>query len=154
MNIKVSELMNMERNVLVLRGIMNGRQSTSNVMVFDERERLLFSGKGLERAWEDNKPMISCIPEGLYDMLWEWSPRFKQNLWEIYGVKGRSECKFHAANFAHQINGCIALGDMHIDINGDGANDVRNSRKTLDRFDKAMGPHLGITKAQVKIVNY
>ncbi len=148
---KVAELMVMQRNVLVVRGVMNGLQSTSNVFVFDERERLLFSGKGLERAWKDNKPMISCVPEGVYRLKLEWSPRFRKDLWEIYGVPNRSECKFHSANFANQLNGCIALGDMHIDINGDGANDVRNSRKTLKRFHKAMGEAI---VSQVRIINY
>lgn len=60
------------------------------------------------------------------------------NLWELKGVPGRSECKFHTSNFYRQLNGCIALGDMHLDIDGDGYRDVRNSAKTVERFNEIL----------------
>ena len=63
---------------------------------------------------------------------------FKKFLWEIFGVPNRSECKFHAANYWKQLNGCIALGDNHIDINKDGDPDVTNSRNTMYEFDNVL----------------
>lgn len=98
----------------------------------------VFSAMSLERGWQDNKRNISCIPKGEYKVVLEWSPRFKQNLWEIKGVPNRSECKFHASNYWFQLNGCIALGRSLVDINRDGYNDVTSSRSTMKSFHKAL----------------
>ena len=96
-------------------------------------------GKSLERGWRDNLRRVSCIPEGTYVIKLEYSNRFKRKLWEIYGVENRSECKMHAANFWKQLNGCIALGSKHRDINRDGDPDVTSSRKQMAKFHKLMG---------------
>ena len=93
-----------------------------------------YVGCSLERGWKNNQSRISCIPEGVYDLVLEYSSRFKKDLWEIYGVPGRSECKFHAANYWYQLNGCIALGNKHKDINNDNALDVTSSRLTMKKF--------------------
>lgn len=60
-------------------------------------------------------------------------------MYEIYEVPNRSECKFHAANYARQLNGCIALGNKRLDIDHDGYKDVTSSRDTMKRFHAAMG---------------
>ena len=64
----------------------------------------------IEKRWVNNQPRISCIPTGTYDMVLEYSPAFKMDLWEIKGVPNRSETKFHAANRESQLKGCIAPG--------------------------------------------
>lgn len=97
-----------------------------------------YVGCTLERGWRDNKSNISCVPEGSYDLKLEYSPRFKKDLWELYGVPNRSECKFHAANYWRQLNGCIALGSEHTDIDGDGDPDVKSSRIVMKEFHKLM----------------
>tara|TARA_R110002020_G_scaffold227409_1_gene438035 strand:+ start:552 stop:749 length:198 start_codon:yes stop_codon:yes gene_type:complete len=51
---------------------------------------------------------------------------------------GRNECKFHAANYSRQLNGCIALGKNRVDIDGDGFKDVTSSKATMALFHKAM----------------
>lgn len=99
---------------------------------------VIFKAESLERGWIDNKRNISCIPEGEYLLKLEWSPRFRKNLWEIYGVPNRRECKFHAANYWHQLNGCIALGQKRKRLDGDMELDVTNSKHTMDEFHKAM----------------
>ena len=107
-------------------------------MVFDERGRLLFHCMTLERAYLDNERMISAVPCGTYPIVQEYSPRFDALLWELKRVPNRSEVKIHVANYWNQPNGCIALGDMHLNIDNDSVLDVRNSRKTLERFHEAM----------------
>ena len=103
-----------------------------------ENGKSVFESKSLERADDNNQRMISCIPSGEYLCILEYSPRFDCDLWEIKGVPNRSECKFHSANYWHQLNGCIALGDGLLDINKDGFRDVLNSKNTMDKFHKVL----------------
>jgi len=74
----------------------------------------------------------------MYKVVLEYSNRFKTDLWEIKGVENRSECKFHAANYWYQLNGCIALGSRLADINKDGYNDITSSKNTMKAFHKAL----------------
>ncbi len=50
----------------------------------------------------------------------------------------RAECKFHAANYWRQLNGCISLGVKHLDIDGDGDPDVTSSVNTMKKFHALM----------------
>lgn len=76
----------------------------------------LFTG---ELPWRDNKPNISCIPKGVYDVVWSMSPRFRKMLYLVTAVPNRTGIRFHAANLMGdvtkglraQLNGCIALGE-------------------------------------------
>ena len=124
--------------IVVIRHVVKDDYSLGNCIVIDEKGNIVFSKKTLERGWRDNQRNVSCIPVGKYVLKQDYSPRFKKYLWEIYGVPNRSECKFHAANYWKQLNGCIALGDNHIDINKDGDPDVTNSRNTMYEFDNVL----------------
>lgn len=117
----------------------NKDQSLGTFAVFDENKKILFKCESIERGWQDNKRMISCVPEGEYPIVLEYSDRFKKDLWELKDVPNRSECKIHSANYARQLNGCIALGESRVDIDGDGNKDVTNSIKTVNKFNEIMG---------------
>lgn len=94
----------------------------------------------LELSYLDNKRNISSIPPNTYNMVYTYSPRFKRNLWLVENVEGRSGIRFHAANYHHQLNGCIAPGASTADIDGDGYLDVTSSAAALERFHSAMKP--------------
>ena len=98
----------------------------------------IFLSKSLERADNNNQRNISCIPSGEYLCVLEYSNKFDCDLWEIKGVPNRSECKFHSANYWHDLNGCIALGSEFVDINNDGFRDVLNSKNTMKKFHKVL----------------
>jgi hypothetical protein len=66
-----------------------------------------------------------------------WSPRFKQKLYELFGVPGRFACRIHPANLARQLNGCIALGEKRGRI--DGLPAVLVSRPAVRAFEAALG---------------
>tara|TARA_R110002153_G_scaffold250111_1_gene406763 strand:- start:20 stop:430 length:411 start_codon:yes stop_codon:yes gene_type:complete len=106
----------------------------------------IFLAKSLERADNNNQRNISCIPQGEYLCLLEYSNRFDCDLWEIKGVPNRSECKFHSANYWHDLNGCIALGTKYLDIDNDGFRDVLNSKNTMKKFHKILE---GLTEIQL-----
>lgn len=77
---------------------------------------VLFSG---ELPRRENKNNVSCIPSGLYQVVWTFSPRFKRFMYEVLNVPQRSAIRKHSANlmgdstlgFKAQLNGCIALGE-------------------------------------------
>jgi hypothetical protein len=110
----------------------------------------VYVGCSLERGWRNNQSNVSCVPVGTYPLKYEHSPRFRKFLWELYSVPGRSECKFHAANYWRQLNGCIALGNKHIDIDGDGDPDVTSSRDVMKKFHGLLE---GATEVEVVINN-
>lgn len=126
------------RFITIHRDFISKEQSLGVCYVTDNFGNILFKSDSIERGWLNNKKRISCIPSGTYPVKLEYSPRFKKDLWEIYEVPNRSECKFHAANYARQLNGCIALGNGRADIDKDGNLDVLSSRKTMKKFHKAL----------------
>jgi len=81
----------------------------------------------LERAWDDNKPFVSCVPGGLYEL----EPHTgKGGTWALVGdtvshwedeEHARFCCLFHPANYAHQILGCLApgLSAVYVDPDAD-----------------------------------
>lgn len=101
--------------------------------------RLVFECKTLELKWANNKNNISAFPAGYYNLVLEYSNKFKMDLWELKGVPGRSEGKIHWGSFYRDYQGCIGVGDLHTNFDSDGYPDLRNSKTTLERFHKAMG---------------
>lgn len=123
--------------VKITRYSQDENQTLGSCVVLNDKNEPVFSSISLERGWRGNERNISCVPIGVYELVLEYSPRFKKYLWELKGVDGRSECKFHASNFWKQLNGCIALGNQPTDINNDGYLDVLNSGNTMKLFHKA-----------------
>lgn len=137
-------------DVLIIRDTFFGDEaSLGTCFVFDGPTKL-FKSESLERGWRNNMQNVSCIPIGEYPLVLEWSPRFRKDLWEIKEVPGRSECKFHAANFWHQLNGCIALGNNRKFIDGDEVKDITSSRDTMKKFHAALQ---GNTNARLTVTN-
>lgn len=124
----------MKYQVIVNRFKITNNYSLGDCYVKFPDGKVEYVGKSLERGWRNNQNSISCVPEGTYPLKYEYSPRFKKKLWELYDVPNRSECKFHAANYWRQLNGCIALGNKHVDIDGDGDTDVTSSREVMKKF--------------------
>jgi hypothetical protein len=68
----------------------------------------------VEPPWKDNKPNISCIPEGEYKLKLSQFTREDRSSFpclEVCNVPGgRYAIKFHPANWARELKGCIAPG--------------------------------------------
>lgn len=127
------------KTIIVNRDWQDTNQTLGVCYIKNESGNIVFKSESIERGWRDNKNRVSCIPEGEYPVKLEYSNRFRKELYEIYEVPNRSECKFHSANWARQLNGCIALGNKRLDIDKDGYKDVTSSRDAMKRFHKAMG---------------
>ncbi len=62
----------------------------------------------IELPWQENKPNISCIPEGKYELKARYSPKFKNHL-QVLDVFNRNLILLHPANNALvELQGCIA----------------------------------------------
>lgn len=66
----------------------------------------LFTG---ELPWRENRPSISCIPEGLYRVAWTWSPRFRRFMYLVDGVVGRNGIRKHPANVMDDVVRAIGM---------------------------------------------
>jgi hypothetical protein len=95
-----------------------------------------FKCKTLELVWKDNANKISCIPEGVYQVVPRHSDKYGRHL-HITNVPNRSLCLFHWGNYAGSINpktlqsdikGCVLVGSAMSDINKDGILDIVNSK--------------------------
>ncbi len=89
----------------------------------------------MERDWAENRPRVSCVPPGRYQLV-PWSgPRFP-NHWALTGgtvrlypgpEAVRSAILIHAANRPTELEGCIALGTLQ----AGGSTILTNSRKAV-----------------------
>lgn len=64
----------------------------------------------VERPWEQNRPTFSCIPAGLYGLTLGVYHKHNYPAYELLNVPERANIKIHVANYAEQLEGCIAPG--------------------------------------------
>lgn len=72
----------------------------------------------------------TAIPEGTYEMVLSYSPRFKKILPEILNVPNFTGIRIHSLNKAEESEGCIGVGEW----NGKDTNWISNSRKTFNKL--------------------
>lgn len=139
-----------KRRMLLTRFFSDNKHTLGILQVIQNGE-IIFSCKTLELPWKDNLNRVSRVRSGVYKIVLERSAKFNMNLWELKGVPNRSESKIHKANFARQLEGCIAVGRDFGDIDKDGVTDVTFSEKTLEKLHYAMS---GEKETTINIVDY
>lgn len=76
--------------------------------------------KSIERPWLDNRPNISCYPEGQYLAKWlerSSSGKYKR-VWVIENVPKRSGILWHVGNLVRHSKGCTLPGLRHGTLGG------------------------------------
>ena len=73
---------------------------------------ILYNGRliiySIELPWKENRAGVSCIPEGNYELVKRWSPKFNRHL-QLMNVPQREYILIHPANDAlKELKGCIA----------------------------------------------
>lgn len=96
----------------------------------------------IERPWLNNQHGISCIPTGIYQVEQYNSPT-KGDVWQLLNVPNRSNIEIHPANFASQLEGCIAPGDAIGELEGMSA--VLHSRKTFSMLKSCLPDSFQLT---------
>lgn len=61
-----------------------------------------FQCRMLELPWRENRPQVSCIPEGVYLVNWYKSPKFGW-VYHVEEVSERSGILIHAGNLAGDV---------------------------------------------------
>lgn len=72
----------------------------------------------VERAWQNNEPYVSCIPEGLYRCRPRRYNAGGYDALEVCDVSGRTNILFHKANLPSELAGCIAPTSIPGCLNG------------------------------------
>ena len=114
------------------------RKSDNGVEILGRLTTEGFSCKTLERPYKDNKPMISAIPKGNYEVKWTFSPKMLHYTYQVINVPTRSGIRIHKGNYFFDIEGCILLGSAYTDLNKDGKLDIINSTTTIKAFEYFM----------------
>lgn len=80
----------------------------------------------LERPWYDNRPEVSCIPEGEYMAKRVVKPKHGE-CFQIMDVPNRSDILIHKGNFPTDSQGCIIVGEQFEDVLSPAADKVVTS---------------------------
>jgi Family of unknown function (DUF5675) len=88
----------------------------------------------VEPPWLNNRPMYSCIPEGLYQLRLDNFKHDYQNYRITNPPPGRFAIEIHRANRASELKGCIAPG---MSLGYDWS--ITDSKIALDLLMESMG---------------
>ena len=120
-------------------------QTKGDFELIDEATgEVVFDCLTLELKDLNNKQNVSCIPEGTYSVEPRISNKYGDHL-HITGVDGRGLILIHWGNFAGSdnprtnhpdIRGCVLVGSSYGDIDGDGINEILNSKNTFKELMK------------------
>lgn len=97
---------------VVLKRLVEKHNGTWGIITILEDNKSFVT---MERLWNDNKSMTSCIPAGTYIVSQTMSPRFKKLMYLVNNVPNRAGIRLHSANWPMQLNGCISLGTAFAD---------------------------------------
>lgn len=87
----------------------------------------------IELPYKNNQPRISCIPEGTYELVKRYSPKFKAHFM-LSNVPGREYILIHPANNALlELKGCIAPVSF-LTGHGKGVDSVKALRLLLQQL--------------------
>lgn len=103
-----------------------------------------FSCKTLEPPDLGNQQNISCIPAGTYIVKKRSSLKYPFHFW-ITNVQNRDKILVHNGNRFDHTEGCILVGESHVDIDSDGYRDVTNSKNTLAKLYAMMPNEFKLT---------
>lgn len=121
-------------------GIMyvNGTRFSETV---EDADRGLDSSMDVLTILAKKQPGITAIPTGTYKVILTVSPKFKKKSWalkygglvpELVGVRGYSGVRIHPANYATELEGCIAPGENK--VKGGVVNSVKWYLELMDKY--------------------
>lgn len=84
----------------------SGLKATLGILKLDVAHSPIYT---LELPWQQNKPEISCIPEGVYKVE-PYSSEKYPNVYQICDVPGRSAILIHIGNYPTDTHGCVLVG--------------------------------------------
>ncbi|MGE0635999.1 MAG: DUF5675 family protein [Bacteroidia bacterium] len=123
--------MNTGNEIHIYRGCGNDKQTNGHLLVYTQKQIVVFACLTLELPDNENQRKISCIPGNQrYKGKKHTSPSLG-NCIAILDVPERDNILIHAANFYRQLLGCVAVGYTGSDMDNDGNVDITSSKDTL-----------------------
>jgi len=119
-------------HLMLYRIADTGKQTLGFLWVFKDH-KMVYGCRSLELPDKGNKKNISRIPDRLYKLKKRYTAKFGEHL-HVLNVPNRTWILIHAANFYHELKGCIAVGKKWKDIDGDREFDMVDSRQTLAKI--------------------
>jgi len=111
-------------------------QTIGSLIAFDGEKRI-YSCKTIELPWLNNQHNISCIPEGIYEVIRIIHPA-KGKCFSVQNVPDREGILIHKGNYINgtkiDSKGCILPGLAFMDVNDDGFIDVCDSTIALNNL--------------------
>ena len=96
----------------------------------------------IEKPWINNKPFMSCVPAGKYELKETKYNRGGYDAIALMDVPDRSNILFHVGNTAADVSGCIAIGSSLSMVANRWA--VANSKPTFAEFMRQSEPETEI----------
>lgn len=124
---------------MYLNRFKSDENGTFGTLMDDMSHQLCFT---IELPWCDNHTMVSCIPEGIYQVEAFQSPKHG-DIWKLMNVPGRTTIEIHPANDIDDLLGCIGVGDGLGTVSGLPA--VLNSQKTFMRLKNELPDSFELT---------
>jgi hypothetical protein len=91
-----------------------------------------FMTNTMELPWLNNGRNISCIPEGMYEVIKQKATQTRPyDFFRLMFVPDRSGILIHRITYVKDLRGCIGVGREWIDLNKDGIPDLIKSGDAL-----------------------
>ena len=125
----------MGNKIIYIRTSKFSTRTLGRFLVLNKYGKVIFECYGLELPDKGNKPFVSCIPAGVYQVkkLKSSNAFDYAHLW-IMDVPHRSGIKIHIGNYVSQLHGCIATGMSALDIDKDRIIDMGSSKEALSKL--------------------
>ncbi len=105
--------------ILELKRMIYTPTTTIGVLRVDFKHECFVCEDLVRRAGDPKVPGHTAIPEGSYDVVISYSPRFKRDLPLVSPVPGFTGIRIHPGNSADDTEGCLLPGDqLRYDANG------------------------------------
>ena len=91
------------------------------------------------------EPIEHLIPEGIYPVTWEYSPRFSRHTLRLHDVPDREGILIHAGNVAGDSEGCLLVGQERA------KNFVAHSRAALAKLEALVRTALKVETVTLEI---
>tara|TARA_R110000751_G_scaffold299695_4_gene411049 strand:- start:491 stop:889 length:399 start_codon:yes stop_codon:yes gene_type:complete len=110
--------------IVILKRDIISNKAILGSLIYNDKE----IAKTLENPWLNNIANISCIPDGVYNVISYSGTKYK-DVYKLINVKGRTDILIHIGNTESNTQGCILVGDRYGFLKENIA--ILNSRRTL-----------------------
>jgi hypothetical protein len=109
----------------------------------------------LELPDNGNAHMISCVPSGVFPLVYQWSEKHGRDIWHII-VEGRDNIEVHIGDTIIDTDGCVLVGLKRGPVlctDGVTRDGITQSHGAFDLLYAALAPYQGQAGCTITIFN-